>query len=290
MSSLTKRTEEETLIVFGEDIFCQKMKPSTSAAARSTPKRSYTSSSSSKPTDICHSKARAISLTAQNQMEPKGKKEKLSSLENIPRDLQSRCGTAQQSKLKTPTNVHERYSVGSPAKFIGTPIRSDLRNSETNVKLHTPEIFATVRFETPKRNVMSDQAGVDAGDGVETSNLVVAVRVRPQTTKEKLNKEMKPIVTVKENEMSVLTDYGQTHSFNYDHCFSSIPSTEKQHDQAKVYDGLAKPLLAQAFKGFNTCLFAYGQTGSGKTHTMGGEFHGKSQVRKRFTNVGKTLF
>ena len=28
-----------------------------------------------------------------------------------------------------------------------------------------------------------------------------------------------------------------------------------------------------------TC-FAYGQTGSGKTHTMGGEFHGKTQDSK----------
>ena len=39
----------------------------------------------------------------------------------------------------------------------------------------------------------------------------------------------------------------------------------------------AQPLVKTIFeRGFATC-FAYGQTGSGKTHTMGGDFHGKTQ-------------
>lgn len=39
----------------------------------------------------------------------------------------------------------------------------------------------------------------------------------------------------------------------------------------------AQPLIKTIFEqGFATC-FAYGQTGSGKTHTMGGDFHGKTQ-------------
>lgn len=193
-------------------------------------------------------------------------KSKLGSLENIPKETSGRSGNQQYgSKLKVPSNLHERHSAGSPA-VVGTPTRlSALRGSDVALKVHTPEIFTTVRFETPKRNV-SHQPG-----GVETSNLVVAVRVRPQTTKEENNKDMKPIIQVKGSELNVLTDYGQTHSFNYDHCFfSSSPTLNKQNDQAKVYESLAKPLLCQAFKGFNTCLFAYGQTGSGKSYSVMG--------------------
>ena len=42
----------------------------------------------------------------------------------------------------------------------------------------------------------------------------------------------------------------------------------------------ASPLVQNIFEGGMATCFAYGQTGSGKTHTMGGEFHGKLQVKK----------
>ena len=42
----------------------------------------------------------------------------------------------------------------------------------------------------------------------------------------------------------------------------------------------AKPLVQNIFDGGMSTCFAYGQTGSGKTHTMGGEFHGKTQDSK----------
>lgn len=40
-----------------------------------------------------------------------------------------------------------------------------------------------------------------------------------------------------------------------------------------------------------TC-FAYGQTGSGKTHTMGGDFHGKTQDCKKgiYAMAAKDVF
>merc|ERR1719203_2267994 len=44
-----------------------------------------------------------------------------------------------------------------------------------------------------------------------------------------------------------------------------------------VYKYSARPLVHSIFEGGMATCFAYGQTGSGKTHTMGGEFHGKSQ-------------
>ena len=42
----------------------------------------------------------------------------------------------------------------------------------------------------------------------------------------------------------------------------------------------ARPLVQNIFEGGMATCFAYGQTGSGKTHTMGGEFHGKTQDSK----------
>ena len=44
-----------------------------------------------------------------------------------------------------------------------------------------------------------------------------------------------------------------------------------------VYKYTARSLVYSIFEGGMATCFAYGQTGSGKTHTMGGEFHGKTQ-------------
>ena len=37
-----------------------------------------------------------------------------------------------------------------------------------------------------------------------------------------------------------------------------------------MFELLGRDVLANAFDGYNACIFAYGQTGSGKTHTMMG--------------------
>ena len=176
----------------------------------------------------------------------------------------------------------ERHSVGSPLR--STPTRNSLRNSEVLVKVSTPEIYTAVRFETPRKSTVEDM-----GPGVEKSNLMVAVRIRPHSLKEEINKRVKETIEVKNKEVNVFTDYGQTHSFTYDHCFSSCQSNNIQFgDQAKVYDSLAKPLLAKAFEGFNTCLFAYGQTGSGKSFSIMGniaeekELHETAGIVPRF--------
>ena len=196
------------------------------------------------------------------------KKDKSGSLENIPREnVTSRGGTHQQSKLKVPNTPHvERYSTGSPAIKLNTPTQNLMRNYGFLTKSCTPEIYTASRFETPKRSMTQQMCG----EG-EATNLVVAVRVRPLTTKESISKLAESTIQVNENEVNVITEYGQTHSFIYDHCFcGALVANSKLHDQANVYDSLAKPLLSQAFKGFNTCLFAYGQTGSGKSYSVMG--------------------
>lgn len=40
--------------------------------------------------------------------------------------------------------------------------------------------------------------------------------------------------------------------------------------QSNLHDDLGKPLLDNAFQGYNNCIFAYGQTGSGKSYSMMG--------------------
>lgn len=176
----------------------------------------------------------------------------------------------------------ERLSAESPK--LTTPKKNTAsKGVDVLNKISTPEIYSSVRFDTPRRN-----AAEQIGAGVEKSNLVVAVRVRPQNSKEKLEEEMNQVVLIKDSEISVLTDHGQTHTFNYDHCFSSNPGHKQHSDQQKVYETLARPLLTKAFEGYNTCLFAYGQTGSGKSYSVMGstgtenELHESAGIVPRF--------
>lgn len=54
----------------------------------------------------------------------------------------------------------------------------------------------------------------------------------------------------------------------------------------------ARPLVKTVFDGGMATCFAYGQTGSGKTHTMGGDFHGKTQDCKKgiYAMAAKDVF
>merc|ERR1712038_882857 len=68
--------------------------------------------------------------------------------------------------------------------------------------------------------------------------------------------------------------YLDNQHFRYDCVF------EESADNNLVYKYTAKSLVQSIFEGGMATCFAYGQTGSGKTHTMGGEFHGKTQDSK----------
>merc|ERR1712165_332607 len=71
-----------------------------------------------------------------------------------------------------------------------------------------------------------------------------------------------------------LTKYLDNQHFRFDYAFDESSTNEL------VYKYTAKPLVQNIFDGGMSTCFAYGQTGSGKTHTMGGEFHGKTQDSK----------
>ncbi|XP_030352008.1 kinesin-like protein KIF14 isoform X2 [Strigops habroptila] len=106
---------------------------------------------------------------------------------------------------------------------------------------------------------------------VENSKVIVAVRVRPFSNREK-NENSLPVISMNGSETSVRNPAtNQAYSFSYDFSFWSF---DKWHpnfaSQATIYRTLAVPLLKRAFEGYNACLFAYGQTGSGKSYTMMG--------------------
>jgi len=92
------------------------------------------------------------------------------------------------------------------------------------------------------------------------SNVRVAVRVRPLSSKEQLNGCRRIVQVVNDlNQVVVGADRGFTFDFSYD----------DQTTQDKIFAESIQPLVDAALDGYNATVFAYGQTGSGKTYTMG---------------------
>mmetsp|Transcript_101820 Transcript_101820/g.185862 ORF Transcript_101820/g.185862 Transcript_101820/m.185862 type:complete len:1271 (+) Transcript_101820:229-4041(+) len=96
----------------------------------------------------------------------------------------------------------------------------------------------------------------------EVTNVIVAVRCRPMSNKEK-NEGQSECVEFPSDQQVTLTDLkGEPHTYAFDFVFS--PTTPQDH----IFERLGHPLIDKAFGGYNSTIFAYGQTGSGKTHTM----------------------
>ncbi|XP_036926426.1 kinesin-like protein KIF14 [Sturnira hondurensis] len=106
---------------------------------------------------------------------------------------------------------------------------------------------------------------------VESSQVTVAVRVRPFSKRER-DEDAAQVVFVNGEEIAVRhPDMRHVYTFVYDVSFWSFDEGHPRYaSQAAVYGTLAAPLLARALEGYNACLFAYGQTGSGKSYTMMG--------------------
>ncbi len=103
----------------------------------------------------------------------------------------------------------------------------------------------------------------DSGD----TNVRVAVRCRPLSSKELGNGESSIIKIDKNAEKLVITDpssSGEPHSFGFDLLFDG------DSEQQSVWEAIGEPIMDKAFSGFNGTIFAYGQTGSGKTWSMQG--------------------
>ena len=121
----------------------------------------------------------------------------------------------------------------------------------------------------------------DSDDVVE-HQITVCVRKRPLAKKEKVRKEVDVITCPNKDQAIVhepktkvdLSKYLDNQHFRFDYVF------DDSADNQLVYKYTARPLVQNIFEGGMATCFAYGQTGSGKTHTMGGEFHGKTQDSK----------
>jgi len=120
------------------------------------------------------------------------------------------------------------------------------------------------------------------GDPMSNHQITVCIRKRPMSQKELKRKDVdvvtvpsKDQITIHEPKTKVdLTKYLENQHFRFDFAFDETASNEM------VYKYTARSLVQSIFEGGMATCFAYGQTGSGKTHTMGGEFHGKSQDSK----------
>lgn len=66
-------------------------------------------------------------------------------------------------------------------------------------------------------------------------------------------------------------DNSTVKAFAFDKSYWSFNKSDPNYaGQANLHDDLGKPLLDNAFQGYNNCIFAYGQTGSGKSYSMMG--------------------
>ena len=116
-------------------------------------------------------------------------------------------------------------------------------------------------------------------------NIKVVVRVRPFNSREK-DRNAKCIVSMRDAQ-TILTPPGPDSgskskqpvkaalegikTFAFDRSYWSFNKRDSNFaGQEDLFSDLGKPLLDNAFQGYNNCIFAYGQTGSGKSYSMMG--------------------
>ena len=128
---------------------------------------------------------------------------------------------------------------------------------------------------------MAPSGGSAAGGG---GNVKVVVRVRPFNNRE--NDRNATCIVQMQGEQTVLTPppdadpkagrsskgiYEGQKTFKYDKSYWSFDRSDSHFaGQDTLFTDLGTPLLDNAFKGYNNCIFAYGQTGSGKSYSMMG--------------------
>ncbi|KAH7148684.1 hypothetical protein EDB81DRAFT_471150 [Dactylonectria macrodidyma] len=107
-------------------------------------------------------------------------------------------------------------------------------------------------------------------------NIKVVVRVRPFNGRE-IDRGSKQVISMKGNQTVLTTPDGKgvkdnaPKTFAFDRSYWSFNKSDSNYaGQSDLFDDLGRPLLENAFQGYNNCIFAYGQTGSGKSYSMMG--------------------
>lgn len=116
----------------------------------------------------------------------------------------------------------------------------------------------------------------------DPGNVKVVVRVRPFNSLEK-ERNARCIVSMKDSQTvltppppdsknkSVKAALENSRTFAFDKSYWSFNQEDGNFaGQEDLFSDLGKPLLDNAFQGYNNCIFAYGQTGSGKSYSMMG--------------------
>ncbi|XP_062971229.1 kinesin-like protein KIF14 [Cynocephalus volans] len=184
---------------------------------------------------------------------------------------------------RTPTKCITEHSLMPKCSTpqFESPAASLLKNRMPNlqVKQRPKDSFLANKRERSQENTLplEEESAVQNTSTekdllkVENSQVTVAVRVRPFTKREKIEKASQ-VVFMNAEEITVEhPDMKQIYKFIYDVSLWSFDECHPHYaSQTTVYETLAAPLLDSAFEGYNTCLFAYGQTGSGKSYTMMG--------------------
>ncbi|KFO30491.1 Kinesin-like protein KIF14 [Fukomys damarensis] len=206
-------------------------------------------------------------------------------------DLHSSIGKDIAKSSNKFGNLDKRTPVKCTTEYVATP-KPDLlqpkspgtsilknRTPSLQVKQRTKSSLLASKREISRKNTLltEEETAVQNTSTetdplkVENSQVTVAVRVRPFSKREKIEKASQ-VVFMNGEEITVEhPDMRQIYTFVYDVSFWSFDECHAHYaSQTAVYETLAAPLLERAFEGYNTCLFAYGQTGSGKSYTMMG--------------------
>ncbi|PKA55403.1 Kinesin-like protein NACK1 [Apostasia shenzhenica] len=129
--------------------------------------------------------------------------------------------------------------------------------------------MTTVRTPTtPASKTEKTPTATPGGSKVKKENILVTVRLRPLSKKEKSFKDKVAWECIDDHTI-VFKPYSQERSnsstsFSFDKVFGPACPTDI------VYEEGAKEVALSAARGINATIFAYGQTSSGKTYTMRG--------------------
>ncbi|XP_037351641.1 kinesin-like protein KIF14 isoform X2 [Talpa occidentalis] len=198
------------------------------------------------------------------------------------KDAGKKSSTSGSLEQRTPTKyVTEHSSTPKCSTPLSkSPAPSILKNSLSGLQVKQKpknSLLENKRGQSqentlpPEEEAAVQNSAVTDPLKVENSQVTVAVRVRPFSKRENIEKASQVVFTNGREIVVEHPDMKQAYHFIYDVSFWSFDECHPDYaSQTTVYETLAAPLLQRAFEGYNTCLFAYGQTGSGKSYTMMG--------------------
>jgi hypothetical protein len=170
-----------------------------------------------------------------------------------------------KSSRKTTSSPRQQRSKSALVAGTNPKLSALLKKSQTPQPMHTPIDFDT-KMDMTDDNITNNE------DPFKTDNILVAIRVRPESAREKGLKNRKgPLVRVVDKNVIVFdpSDYENAHDrralgvkrgkdlrFAFDRVF------EEHCTQNDVYQSTAKCLLDSVLDGYNATVFAYGATGT----------------------------